>query len=105
MCPPTSAASARPSGIPGGAGGGGDDRLAATGSWRAGHRARMVCDDERAAMARVVVLGAGISGHTAALHLQRRLRRRHEVIVVSPGSHWNWIPSNIWVGVGRMTPD
>ena len=56
-------------------------------------------------MARVVVLGAGISGHTAALHLQRRLRRRHEVIVVSPGSHWNWIPSNIWVGVGRMTPD
>ena len=54
-------------------------------------------------MARVVILGAGISGHTAALHLKRRLKRAHEVIVVSPNADWNWIPSNIWVGVGRMT--
>ena len=55
-------------------------------------------------MARVVVLGAGISGHTAALHLRRLLDRQHEVVVVSPNSQWNWIPSNIWVGVGRMKP-
>jgi sulfide:quinone oxidoreductase len=27
----------------------------------------------------------------------------HEVVVVSPNADWNWIPSNIWVGVGRMT--
>jgi sulfide:quinone oxidoreductase len=54
-------------------------------------------------MARVVVLGAGISGHTAALHLRRLLDRTHEVVVVSPNSQWNWIPSNIWVGVGQMT--
>jgi sulfide:quinone oxidoreductase len=54
-------------------------------------------------MARVVILGAGISGHTAALHLKRRLRGAHEVVVVSPNSNWNWIPSNIWVGVGKMT--
>jgi sulfide:quinone oxidoreductase len=54
-------------------------------------------------MARVVILGAGISGHTAALHLKRRLKREHDVVVVSPDSDWNWIPSNIWVGVGRMT--
>jgi len=53
-------------------------------------------------MARVVVMGAGISGHTAALHLRRLLDKAHEVIVVSPNSQWNWIPSNIWVGVGRM---
>ena len=53
-------------------------------------------------MARVVVLGAGISGHTAALHLRRRLSRGHEVVVVSPNANWSWIPSNIWVGVGRM---
>ena len=26
-------------------------------------------------------------------------------MVVSPNSKWNWIPSNIWVGVGRMTTD
>lgn len=56
-------------------------------------------------MARVVVLGAGVSGHTAALYLKKRLGRSHEVVVVSPNSKWNWIPSNIWVGVGRMNPD
>ena len=54
-------------------------------------------------MARVVILGAGVSGHTAALYLKRRLGKRHEVVVVSPNSKWNWIPSNIWVGVGRMS--
>lgn len=58
-------------------------------------------------MTDIVVLGAGISGHTAALHLarmlgRRRLGREHTVTVVSPGSHWNWIPSNIWVGVGKL---
>jgi sulfide:quinone oxidoreductase len=57
---------------------------------------------EQQFMARVVVLGAGISGHTAALHLRRLLGRKHEVVVVSPNSNYNWIPSNIWVGVGRM---
>ena len=30
------------------------------------------------------------------------LPKGHEVIVVSPNSQWNWIPSNIWVGTGRM---
>lgn len=54
-------------------------------------------------MADVVVLGAGVSGHTAALHLKRLLGRGDTVTVVSPNSRWNWIPSNIWVGVGRMS--
>jgi len=53
-------------------------------------------------VARVVVLGGGIAGHTAALHLSRKLKRPDEVVVVTPNSQWNWIPSNIWVGVGRM---
>lgn len=53
-------------------------------------------------MADVVILGAGVAGHTAALHLSRLLPKGHTVTVVSPNSHWNWIPSNIWVGVGRM---
>jgi Pyridine nucleotide-disulphide oxidoreductase. len=53
-------------------------------------------------MAEVLVLGAGVSGHTAALHLRRLLGRQHRVTVVSPNSNWNWIPSNIWVGVGDM---
>lgn len=54
---------------------------------------------------RVVVLGAGISGHTAALLLRRKLNKEHEVVVISPKPKYNWIPSNIWVGVGLMTPD
>jgi sulfide:quinone oxidoreductase len=56
-------------------------------------------------MAKVVVLGAGISGHTAAAHIRRKLGRMHEVVVVSPSEYYQWIPSNIWVGVGRMTID
>ncbi|MCB2174814.1 MAG: NAD(P)/FAD-dependent oxidoreductase [Actinomycetales bacterium] len=56
-------------------------------------------------MARVVILGAGIAGHTAALHLRRMLAKEHDVVVVSPNSKWNWIPSNIWVGVGKMKAD
>ena len=43
-----------------------------------------------------------MAGHTAALHLTRMLKRSDEVVVVTPNSNWNWIPSNIWVGVGKM---
>jgi len=53
-------------------------------------------------MAKIVVLGAGISGHVAASHLRRKLSKEHEVVVVSPNSNYQWIPSNIWVGIGRM---
>lgn len=56
-------------------------------------------------MAKVVILGAGISGHTAARYLDRWLGDRHQVVVVSPNARWNWIPSNIWVGVGQMTEE
>jgi sulfide:quinone oxidoreductase len=55
-------------------------------------------------MARLLILGAGISGHTAAQHASRQLSGEHEVMVVSPNSKWNWIPSNIWVGVDLMKP-
>lgn len=55
-------------------------------------------------MADVVILGAGIAGHTAALHLSRWLGKEHTITVVTPNARWNWIPSNIWVGVGKMTP-
>lgn len=53
-------------------------------------------------MARIVVLGAGVSGHTAAAFLRRWLPKTDQVTVVSPISHYNWIPSNIWVGVGLL---
>ncbi|MBU2920568.1 NAD(P)/FAD-dependent oxidoreductase [Winogradskyella psychrotolerans] len=53
-------------------------------------------------MSKIVILGAGISGHVAATHLRRKLPKKHEVIVVSPNSNYQWVPSNIWVGIGRM---
>ncbi|MEZ6104894.1 MAG: tryptophan 7-halogenase [Pirellulaceae bacterium] len=43
-------------------------------------------------MARVVVLGGGVSGHTAAAFLKRWLGKQHQVTVVTPNSQWNWIP-------------
>ncbi len=56
-------------------------------------------------MAKIVVLGAGISGHTASTWLKHKLGKKHEVVVVTPNAYYHWIPSNIWVGVGRMTVD
>ncbi|MBI1352667.1 MAG: NAD(P)/FAD-dependent oxidoreductase [Actinomycetales bacterium] len=53
-------------------------------------------------MSRTVIMGAGVAGHTAALHLRRMIGREHDVVVIAPNSTWNWIPSNIWVGVGQM---
>ncbi len=55
-------------------------------------------------MSRVLILGAGISGHTAASFARKWLPARDTVTVVSPYAEYNWIPSNIWVGVGLMGP-
>ena len=60
-------------------------------------------------MSRILILGAGISGHTTARWLgkwlgeKKEANEKHEIVVVSPNEQWNWIPSNIWVGVGEMT--
>jgi sulfide:quinone oxidoreductase len=56
-------------------------------------------------MSRVVVLGAGVSGHTAAAFARKWLDKGDTVTVVSPKDYYNWIPSNIWVGVGLMRED
>jgi sulfide:quinone oxidoreductase len=56
-------------------------------------------------VAKVVILGAGVAGHTAALHAKRILGKENEIIVISPNSKYNWIPSNIWVGVGKMSSE
>jgi len=56
-------------------------------------------------MVRIFVLGAGIAGHTTASYLQKYLGKEHQVSVLSPSSTYQWIPSNIWMGVGRMTAD
>ena len=56
-------------------------------------------------MARLIVLGGGVSGHTAATFAAQWLGNEHEVVVVTPNAKWNWIPSNIWVGVGQMSKE
>ena len=56
-------------------------------------------------MARLVVLGGGVAGHTAATFAAKWLGSSHEVVVVTPNAKWNWIPSNIWVGVGEMSKE
>ena len=56
-------------------------------------------------MARLIVMGGGVSGHTAATFARDMLGKDHEVVVVTPNSQWNWIPSNIWVGVGGMSKE
>ena len=63
--------------------------------------------DERgtALVSRLVVLGAGIAGHTAAAFARHWLGRGDSVTVVSPRPDYNWVPSNIWVGVGLMRQD
>jgi sulfide:quinone oxidoreductase len=53
-------------------------------------------------MTRVVVLGAGFAGHTAALYLAHKLGRNHEITVVNRIPKFSYIPSWVWVGVGRM---
>jgi sulfide:quinone oxidoreductase len=55
-------------------------------------------------MAKILILGAGIAGHTAASYLQKELGKSHQITVVAPSNIYQWIPSNIWVGVGRMKP-
>ncbi len=56
-------------------------------------------------MAKVVVIGAGFSGQTAALYLRKNLGREHEVMVINPWPRFTYIPSLVWVGVGAMEPE
>lgn len=56
-------------------------------------------------MVKVVVIGAGFSGQTAALYLRKKLGREHEVTVINPWPRFTYIPSLVWVGIGQMKPE
>lgn len=56
-------------------------------------------------MARVVIVGAGFAGHTAALYLGARLGKQHSVTVVNRYDYFGFVPSWVWVGVGHMRPE
>ena len=51
-------------------------------------------------MAHVVVLGAGTGGMPAAYELRAELGKGHKVTVINESDHFQFVPSNPWVGVG-----
>ncbi len=55
-------------------------------------------------MAKIVIVGAGFAGHTAALYIGHHLGKKHEVTVVNKYDYFLFVPSLVWVGVGRMDP-
>lgn len=56
-------------------------------------------------MAKIVVIGAGFAGHTAALYLGDALGTKHEITVVNRQDYFAYIPSWVWVGIGHMKPE
>ena len=56
-------------------------------------------------MAKVVIIGAGFAGHTAALYLGSALGKKHDITVVNKYDYFLFIPSLIWVSVGHMKAD
>jgi sulfide:quinone oxidoreductase len=53
-------------------------------------------------MAMVGVLGSGFAGQTCAFNLKKSLSKKDEVVVVTPQEKFGYIPSYIWVGIGKM---
>lgn len=51
-------------------------------------------------MSHIVVLGAGTGGMPAAYELRAELGKEHQVTVVNAAEHFQFVPSNPWVGVG-----
>ena len=56
-------------------------------------------------MAHIVVLGAGTGGMPAAYELRAELGNEHKVTVINERDHFQFVPSNPWVGVGWRTRD
>jgi sulfide:quinone oxidoreductase len=54
---------------------------------------------------RVVVLGAGIGGMSAAYELREKLRSVDQVFVVSDSPTFHFVPSNPWVAVHWREPE
>ena len=55
-------------------------------------------------MAKIVIIGAGFAGHTAALYLGDELGKDHDITIVNRQDYFSYIPSWVWVGIGHMEP-
>jgi sulfide:quinone oxidoreductase len=51
-------------------------------------------------MAKIVILGAGLGGMSAAYEIREMLGSGHQITVVGEGPLFNFTPSNPWVAVG-----
>lgn len=56
-------------------------------------------------MARIVVIGAGLGGMSAAYELRETLGKDHAITVVGDGDRFSFTPSNPWVAVGWRKPE
>ncbi len=51
-------------------------------------------------MAKIVVVGAGVGGMPMAYDVKKALGVGHEVTLIGTSEHFQFTPSNPWVGVG-----
>lgn len=56
-------------------------------------------------MAKVVIVGAGFAGHTAAMYLGDAIGRDHEITVVHKFDYFGFVPSWVWLGIGAVRPE
>ena len=56
-------------------------------------------------MARIVVVGAGLGGMSAAYELRETLGKGHEITLVGKGGQFGFTPSNPWLAVGWRKPE
>jgi sulfide:quinone oxidoreductase len=56
-------------------------------------------------MAKIVVVGAGLGGMSAAFELRATLGPAHEITVVGLGDRFAFTPSNPWIAIGWRTQD
>lgn len=56
-------------------------------------------------MAKIVVVGAGLGGMSAAYELRETLGKGHEITLVGQGELFGFTPSNPWLAVGWRKPD
>ncbi|MCB1560081.1 MAG: NAD(P)/FAD-dependent oxidoreductase, partial [Xanthomonadales bacterium] len=56
-------------------------------------------------MAKIVVIGAGIGGMSAAYELRAALGKGHEITLVGQGPEFGFTPSNPWLAVGWRERD
>lgn len=55
-------------------------------------------------MAKVIVVGGGLGGISAAYELRAGLGKSHDITVVGDNPHFSFTPSNPWVAVGWRKP-